>query len=108
MYCVIEDKDYLTVPEYPDDSAADAIQLVVAVGMDGRAVALDVIEGGDTFREEATTMDIQVVLWPSKFPRAPGLYLFTGRSTAQALIDGEYCPELVHHCTYTRLGNYSP
>lgn len=98
------------------------VKLLVAVGVDGNAVVVNVLEGNPDLLNDVTTMEAAMALWPSPIPKTPGLYLFSGYSQWETLngsafdekaleekaLDGKIIDasddtllkEVFHRCTY--------
>lgn len=83
------------------------VELLVAVGMDGRAVVVSIIEGNPDLLHDVTTMEAAMALWPSPIPSRPGLYLFSGTSQLESLGDSGNLSlsEVFHRCTYRPISN---
>lgn len=74
------------------------ISFLLAVGHNGDAVVLSILEGNKELREDVTSMDAKTALWPTKIPQTPGIYLFHGKSTLEYFDDGhdELFKEVFH------------
>lgn len=83
------------------------ISLLVAVGYDQSAVAFSVIESNDHLNRDLSRHEVKLALWPTEFPREPGLYLFTGQTTIETCGEeqGEIHKEVFHRCAYAKLGD---
>ncbi len=65
------------------------ISFLLAVGHNGDAIVLSILEGNKELREDVKSMDAKTALWPTKIPQTPGIYLFRGRSTLEYFDEGQ-------------------
>ena len=79
-----------------------SVKLLVAVGVDGNAVVVSVLEGNQDLLQDVTTLETAMALWPSPIPTLPGLYLFSGHTQEESLDEGDETTlrEVFHRCTY--------
>lgn len=78
------------------------VSVLVAVGVDGGAVAVAVLESGDGLARKLQTMDMRSAFAPVEVPGTAGLYWFVGHSAGnidkesgalnETVCDGEFIP----------------
>lgn len=93
--------------ESPRIGQSSRIELLIAVGHNDSASVLEVLQASKELRSEIAEMDIRVVLWPSKFPTEPGIYLFSGNSSVECIVEDDEeehdLQETLHRCSYRKL-----
>lgn len=54
--------------------------VIVAVGVCGSALVLDVADGPECLRREVLNFEVDALLWPYTVPSCPGIYKYSGKA----------------------------
>jgi|SRR5690606_3381513 len=85
------------------NNSEEDVHIIVAVGINGDAVLLNMLTKNEGLIADLKCMDIRTALWPTSFPESPGLYYLAGKSQLAHMGDPDTFSEMHYRCKHKKI-----